>query len=442
MSQPIEITVGGAGPYDPAAGTSLCSIPLLKGLDFYVEKIGYGTFNGFYTAHADGGFQLSAGTFSVNEKFFVHLTGLSYGTNAGSYSNGFDFTRVINALFGRVGWSQVPATPVLNSTNLVSKGGRKFNDGSFHSVVTLSNIKATMEQSGATDGEFNTYIEGVQRAAIMRCLNGVFREPELLEQVLLYNRLGQNDQPVPNEGLFVGYEIDLAKSMDIGVQIDAAVLLFDTDIDLNLYLFKDGKKTPLFVQEVSIMANEATVVRFTDLVLNYIGSATAGHKFYFGYFQDDLGSAKAIKEQVDCWNDTLCFSARPMITEKIAAEYDINRDERSYTMEAFGMNLEMSSFRDHTQQVVKKASLFDEVLGLIVAYMTIEQMTYAVRSNTNERQLKSQLEGIGIQLDLNGAAPISEGPRVTGLKQRIEKELERCRKQFFPKPKAQTISLC
>lgn len=441
MSLPIPIIVG-AGGSNPAAGTSIWNFPLIKGQEFYVEKIGYGTYDpDLYSSLSTGGFQLIGNTFQANERFYVHATGLSYGTASGSYTNGFDFNRVIQALFGRVGWKQPDKTgsPVINSTNLLAKSYRYFQD--FHSLVTVDNIKATMEESAANDLNLNKHLESFQRAAIMRCLNSVFREPEYIEQALLFNRLGQNDQAISNSGLFVGYEINVAPAMNIGVQIDSATLLFNEDVTFNLYLFKDGKKSPLSVIEVSAVANEATVINFSDLTLNYIGSATKGSRFYFGYFQDDLGAVKAIQEQVCKFNPTCCFRALPVETKKNTGEYDFDRDQRSYPMQPHGLNLEMSSFRDHTQQIVKKANLFDEVIGLTVAYMTLEQIIYSARSNAGERVLKDQLQQIGINLDLNGVAPISDSPKIKGLTTRIEEELKRMRISFFPKPKTRTINL-
>ncbi len=443
MGKPIEIEVG-AGGYNPTAGTSVWNYPTIAGQEFYVEKVGYGTLDSdLYTALTTGGFQLASETFQPSEKFRVHLTGLSYGTASGSYTNGFDFTRVISAMFGRVGWKQPLKTgsPVINSTNLMSKGGRYFNDGSFHAIVTVDNVKATMEEASATDNNLNAHLEAVQRAAIMRCLNSVFREPEYHQQVLVFDRYDSNDQPVNNTDQFVGYEINLAPAMNKGIQIDSATLLFDQDVTFNLYLFKDGKKSPLAVIEVSAVAYETTVVNFSDLVLKYIGSATKGSCYYFGYFQSDLGSVKAIREE-GCLNyKTVCFNARPMITRQNTGEYDFDRLTRSYTNEPYGINLEMSVFEDHTQMIVKKAGLFDEAIGLTASYMIIEQIIYTCRSNANERVLKDELAKVGIQMDLNGAAPVSDSPKIKGLNIRIEEELKRLRNSFYPRAKSLTVNI-
>lgn len=443
MAKPIEIIIGGAGPYDPAVGTSVVNIPLLAGQEFYIEKTGFGTFPyNLYSSLSSGGWQLNSGTFGDGERFYVHQTSISFApTAASSYTNGFDLSRVMAAMFGRVGWSQSPITglPVVNGTNLQSKGGRFFQD--FHSLVTVANVKATMEEPAASDANLNQYLTSLQRACIMRCLNAVFRVPEYLQQILLFDRQGQNDTPITNTGQFVGYEINLAPVNNLAIQIDSATLLFDQDVTFNLYLFKDGKKSPVTVMEVSAVANEATVVNFSDLVLNYIGASTKGGRFYFGYFQDDLGNVKAIREQVYRIEKTLCFDADPVAMKRNTGEYDFDRNQRSYTVQPYGINLECSVFRDHTDQVIKKAHLFDEVIGLTNAYMVLEQIIYTVRSNKDERILKDQVDKIGLQLDLTGVAPISDSPRIKGLSQRIDAELNRMRQSFFPRQKPVNVNL-
>lgn len=440
MAEPIPILVGGPGPSDPAAGTSVVIMTSIAGQLFYLEKIGYGTFDRtLWSPRTGGGFTLTSGSFVAGEKFYIHLTGFSVtDLPQGAYTNGFDYQRVMAAMFGRIGWQQpwMAGSPVISNNNLQARGNRYFQD--FHALVTVDNVKAVMEGPSATDLNLNGYLESIQRSAIMRCLNGVFREPELLEQVLLFDRIGQNDTPVDNTGLFIGYEINTAAAMDIGVQIESATLLFDQDVTFNLYLFKDGKKSAISVIEVSAEAYEATVVSFSDLVLNYIGAATKGTRFYLGYFQDDLGSARAVREEA-CGKSTKCFRAQPVSMKRIAGQYDFDRNQRSYLAQPYGINLEMSSFRDHTQQVVRKANLFDEVIGLTVTYTVIERILYTIRSNGNERSLRDQMDRVGMSIELTGVAPISEAPaKIKGIKERIDAEYARLRKTFFPR-KASTI---
>jgi hypothetical protein len=356
------------------------------------------------------------------------------------YSNGFDLIKVQAALVGRVGWQQptLAGSPVLSTDNLLSRSGRYFNDGSFHAIVSPGNIKISQENPLITDSELNTLLLNRQRACIQRALSGVFNTPEFVEQALVYERSSVNDVAIAGSGKFVGFEINIAKKPDVTIQLMNATLLFDQDVTFNLYLFKDGKKSPVWQQEVSAMAYESSVVTLTDLYLNYAGN-TKGARFYFGYFQDDLNSAQAIQEQV-CFNETIMLRAESFMCD-VAGDEQIDTIGRSYSYSPYGMNLEVTSFRDFTSQIVQKSALFDELIGLTMAYMTIEQMIYAARSNKDERILKDNLSQVGIQLDLNGVAPISDSPQVSGLKQRIDRELKRVKEQFYPRKKSTVINV-
>jgi hypothetical protein len=109
MIKPFQITVGGAGLYDPAADATSISIPFLAGFDFYIESIGVGSWKqSNWSRRNDGGFNLLNGfTFSINDVFTVHITGgFALSTSEGSYTNGYNLQKVMAALFARIGWKQ------------------------------------------------------------------------------------------------------------------------------------------------------------------------------------------------------------------------------------------------------------------------------------------------------------------------------------------------
>lgn len=351
----------------------------------------------------------------------------------GAYSNGFDIDAVYTALCNRVGFRQPIGTgaPTLTSAVTTTASNRYFQD--FHALVTVQNIKETMEQPNASDADLITYLTNLRKSAIMRALNAVFADYTLIEQTKLYKRRGINDTLITNTGLFCGYQIDVADSVDAGVMIDALHVYLDSVATFNIYLFKDGKVTPEWTKSVTTVANEITEVVLTDKV---IGRG----KWYLGYFQNDLGSSKAYLEQVEHWNKTLYFSAQAVYYSSTGAT-TFDREHRSYPYMPYGLNVEMSSFRDMTSSIKRKAHLFDELIGQVMAYSVLEQIVYAVRINQNANMLKDGLDKIGIQLDLNGSAPISDSPKVQGLKQRIEKQSAEVREYFYPEPKAQSVNL-
>lgn len=360
-----------------------------------------------------------------------------------AYSNGYNVTQVLAAMTGRLAWRNPIESPynIVDSANSTSKSGRYF-DG-FHALVNAKNVKDTAPYAVLTAEQFNTHLGNMQNDAIMRALNGVFNEHECLEQSLLFEREGRSDFAITNEGKFVGYEIEIPDNGNISVQIDSTTLLFDSNATFNIYLFKDGKKTAVKTQSVTVVANEATVVDLTDWIINFIDNGSTklkGCKYFLGYFQDDLGSAKAINETAD-WEETKCFEAEPFQAAKISGQTDFDRVGWSNTNLTYGINLEVSAFKDLTNVIVKKASLLDELVGLQMAYMVLEQIQFCVRSNGNERMLKDQVLQFAINLELTGVAPISDSPQILGLGSRIKKEAERVRSSLMKKPKALTVNL-
>lgn len=440
--KPIEITVGGSGLYDPAIGETDYINTNLKGVEFFVEKQGLGTVSYTdYTILSDGGFRLNT-PFESGNVFYVHLTGIITTASTNGYTNGFCFNKVVPALISRIGWLQPTQedAPSLSIQNKTSQSSRYFDD--FHALVNAYNVFNIMSDENANEEQFNQFIYHLQRAVILRCLNGIFDEKELLENVLVWDRIDFNsqDKPISNSGAFVGREILIAKAADISIQIDSCILLFNQDVTFTLYLFKDGKKSPIWSKEVSAIGNEPTIINLSDLVLNYLGTETKCTRFFFGYFQDDLNNAQAIDEQHN-YNKSLCFSARSCLL-KNEGNNNIVRNNIQYPYSTFGLNLQVSSFRDYTSKIVAKSALFDEALGLAMTYSVLEMIVYSTRSNVNERVLKEGITKASILQELNGSAPVSEGPpAITGLNTRLKRELERVECGFVNEPKPMVVNL-
>jgi hypothetical protein len=353
------------------------------------------------------------------------------------YSNGYNISKVLTALSGRLGWRQptLPDFLTLNSANTTSNSSRYFQD--FHAIVTPQNILDTQEDSAISEDNFNTLLTNLQKAVILKCLNGVFNKRELLERKLMFERYGRQDYPNLNEGKFVGIRIVPARDFGITCQIDNISLYFDTDVTFNLYLFHDAQKTAVWSQSVSAIANKQTIITIPDpkCFLNY-SENNKGGVFYLGYFQDDLGNAKAINEIVERFNNFFNFGLTPCELPRIPNQVDIDRNNIAYTIKTHGLNLQMMAFRDNTQLIVNNAYLFDELIGLQMAASVIELIQNSSRTNKNERitkELSSKL-----YTDLNLAMATDEFPYSTGLKSQIQRELQRVKKEMFPCAKIET----
>lgn len=344
------------------------------------------------------------------------------------YTNGFDIDLVLPALQQRLGWMQptLAGSPTLTSANTTSKSGRYFGDD-FHALCTIQNIKANQEDPEISDANFNTYLTKKQNGMIMRALTETFREVELIEQHLMYTRFGMNDLVLPNVHQWVGWVINVANDQSMSTQITFGTFYFDQDVTFNMYLFQDGIREPLKTIEVSVVAWQHTKVEFDQLVLNF----ETGQRYYFAYDQNELGDARAIREQVQTIAATKCFEAYNFQAYRTDDGTYFNHNNKQYPALPAGVNLEIISFKDHTQKIIRMAPLFDEVQGLQMAAFAMELVNNASRSNATQR-LNDQ-SSQQVFMELNQSYPTKEVPVTPGLKSRIIAEFKRLRETFYPK---------
>jgi hypothetical protein len=438
---PIEITVDGGGS-NPASNQSVYSNSALAGLEYFVSQAGFGVLpTSAYQINPAGGFQLLNDVkFQHDETYFAHLTGLAYVSSNTDYTNGYHFEKVMAALVGRLAWRQSTAVEyaILNSQNQLSASGRYFND--FHPLVTIQNLKSTIENNSISNADFNQTLIDMQKSAIMTCLAGVFNKPELLEQTQLFERGWNNDQLVTNGGNFVGIRFRIAPT-NIAARINSISVFFNAAKTFNLFLYHDTKASAIWQQSVTTVANDMTIViPSAPLFLNTLINTYRGGYFYLGYYQDEIVDAKAYDEQYCTRVVGKHFGFDFFTSKKSGADFD--RKNVPLTTITYGLNAEFTIFRDHTNSIIRNAYLFDDVIGNQMAYQCLKAMVYTVRSNANERILKDQFTQYGLQQELEGTVAISNAPQTKGLKDKIAQALKSIQQSFFPDPKPQVVSLC
>jgi hypothetical protein len=347
-----------------------------------------------------------------------------------AYTNGFDSEKVLTALMGRVGWRDQQGAPAMDGLNSTRLSGRAFQD--FHAAVDLSRLKEAQGDSAIADDAFNNYLQDLQKSVIVKCLNGVFREPELKDDTKLFDRLMYYDQEINNSGQFVGVRFRVPQK-HIAIRVTEITLLFNQDVQFNLYLYSDVKKDPLWQQTVNAIAHDqVTIIPDTEIMMN------KGGFYYLGYFQDDLGSAKAIWEQPSM-QKTYCFGYDFVQSKADPVARTFEKRMIGYNNQTYGLNLRVSSFTDKTDSIVNNAHLFDEVIGLQMAVNVIEQYQYSTRGNSTQRIAAEQSKEL--YTDLNMDKPSEEYPFTTGLKGKVNRELKRIAETFYPKPKSSIVNV-
>lgn len=439
MAKPIEIVVGRGQQYDPVAGDSVYTNPNLAGQDLAVSLTGTGPYPyESYTVLSTGGFTLLGGAKFVNGQSWFYdpqpyVPGISPVTGL---TNGFNVAKVMQALQGRIGWSQptLAGMPVISGQNQASSSSRFFED--FHESCTIQKLYQAQEDKAISDADFNSLLQRMDRSVIMRCINAVFNRPQLIDHGLVYERQSNvRNLPVPNQGNFCGYRIKVANG-DYAVMLNSVALFFSEVVTFNLYLFNDLTKAPVMSQEVTTQAGTQTVASL-NWILKYVDNNKGG-LFYVGYFQDDLGAVTAIDEQLNMWNDAKVYGAWPFQSPRVAGQLDFNRINPSVVFRTYGMNMELSSYRDYTEVILQNAHLFDEARGLCMAVRVIEKVKNSLRTNKEARQSN---EVIKLEYDLELAFPTKEAPFMAGLKAQLVREFERVNLSFFPKRKPTNVSI-
>lgn len=348
-----------------------------------------------------------------------------------SISNGFNTTQVLEKLTGRLGWRQpITVPPTVNAANLKATSGRHFED--FHPMVTLQNIQDTIEHGEAmTDGQFNTFLTNMQESAILRTINGVFNKPQLIESTLIFDRKLRNDIPTNNFGKFCGYRLMVGQG-EFALQVSRAAFIFNADVSFTFYLYQDMILEPLYNIQVNATAYNETYVELPDWIINYISNKSMGGVFYIGYYQDEIAAqnAVALDEFVTQWNRSFAFGYTAMEAVADFSTKTFKRIAVPYTLRTYGMNLEIQTYYDFTNKIVKNASLFDEAIGLTMAIEVLGYITYSARSNKTQR-ITQEMGSIIYNEIMNSGDALQLNPYVAGLKQQLIQEIGRLNRNFF-----------
>lgn len=340
-------------------------------------------------------------------------------------NNGFDSALVVAALKKRLGWEQFKYqnSNVVNSENILSESGRYFDR--IHPLVTAKNVWDVHHDPTGSVSDFNALLVRMETEAIISALNAVLSEPSLIETGVLWDLFNEElqDEKIPAGENFCGWMIKVGKG-DFAVKINSISLLFDQAATFKLYLYNNFRKEKLTEIEVTTVAGDQVLkVPAAEVVLRNLSGSNTGGTFFLGYFQDQTSGAKAIDPNIRkyCYN---IFSAVPF-EAAIVESSGFNRQSISSGTRTYGMNLNISAMKDYTNTILYNAQLFDELIGLSMAQMVIEQIINGIRSNDVERILKENGNLQKLYEELNMADPSDSVPRFPGVKRRLQAEIKK-----------------
>ena len=358
------------------------------------------------------------------------------------YTNGFRVDDVVPTLLSRRKFRQPTRTdfPFALSYDNVWASGDNYSPvfESVHTVVSPYNIWVTQEDDDISEADFNAFLIAKRTDVILKVLAGVLDVTEDLERKLMFERFGRNDYLNYGTTAFCGVRIKPAKKFDVTCVIENVALKFDKDVTFNLYLFHDTMPTvSLATYPVTALANQQTIVPIGKM-LSYAGEVNKAGSYYFGYFQSELGDAHAINEIITSINQCCNFGLNPVELPTVNGNTGINVNNVAFTIKTHGFNMQIFAFRDHTQKIINSPWLFDNLIGLQMAADVIEMMQNNTRTNKDQRI--SQEMSQKLYNDLNTSKATEVHPFSVGLKERIEKESHRVKKEIYKKVKVASIT--
>lgn len=357
---------------------------------------------------------------------------VTFGVTQRSLSNGFDLHKVYTVLNQRLRWSFLGQQ---------SQSGRYYED--FHTLCNPTIIRRLMnsDTGKVTDAQLEAYLSDIARTSIMEVVNAIYNKPAVIDPAMLCFYRGDwvlYPQPVANQGQFVGLKMLVAKG-DYAIKFNSVELFFDKDCTFNMYLYNDMTLPPIYTVEVSALANQQTYVDLsTDAILNWITpTINKGGNVYFGYYQDDIEEQGARSMYYSIANQLFrpcriwSFSS-PMQT--VDGQRNFQRNLIGSNNLTYGLNLEVTTYIDATNNIVQNAHLFDEAIGLQVAAKVIESMIFSVRTNQVERNVQNIPELATLYNELNLARPSEDLPFSVGLRKQVERAIYQAKKAFQDNP--------
>ena len=339
-------------------------------------------------------------------------------------------------MLGVNGWKQslLSGAPVIDAGNIATTSGAYYNSD-FSSLVTVDNIVNVYETTELDDSQVNTLLNEIVEGSATKMLNAVFNDDDFIQNNILFPYENDFTKTLTNDTSFVGYEINTVKRKEILNIINRITLTFNGIDTVKILLFNSGKKTLVDSVDITTAADEETNQELTDWLLPYVNSVNGGN-WYIGYLRSGITAEAYNREyelanQMNCFN---CISMKPIIVSGHDTEtlFDVNDIE--YTSEYYGMNFDISTFKNYDSIITQNKNKFSKALGLQVAATVLDMIANNNRSNRIERTTKDNAV-----IQLNGF--VSENVKQVGILAKLAKEIKSLKDIFVNSPIIQVNTL-
>jgi len=335
---------------------------------------------------------------------------------------------ILNSIaVGVVGWEQptVTGSPVITAANIASSSGLYYQHGS--ALCTVQNIKAAIEDEAISDANLNVILGNFSKASLNRIAGQIFNEEDHINTGLLYKHENKWTEWLTPDTSFVGFEIDLAKRNDLSLILNSLILEFDAAVSVKLLLFNSQVNALVKNETILTVANTAT----SKGVQWCLNDLQYGGKWYIGYLRSASDVHRAVKRNFDLATLPTFFTEvgiRPVRVDGWATETMFDPSKIRYESDTWGLNFDISLYKDFTQIVKSNLNRFAEALQLQVCAQVIDLLSNTTRSNRSERLSKAYS-----LMELNGNRYNPAFPEHVGVISKLNKEVRRLRETYNPK---------
>jgi len=337
--------------------------------------------------------------------------------------------KIHTALSGFMGWRQSVNSDfaIVDASNQLSSSGEYFQD--FSPLVTIENIKNNQQYASISDADFNTLLNNLYKSAYVKVFKDVFSKNDFVENKVLFPYENVLTDTITNSTSFVGYEFQPANRKEFLTTINTLFTTFDGVDSVKVLVFHSSKQDPILNTTVTTVANEDVA---SSVDWDFSATEYAGGKYYIGYLRSGL-TAKAINREWDSSNvaNSFCtFSMRPILVDGWDSETLFDVDDVDYEDETYGLNFDITTWKDYTNIIIQNKNRFTKAIGLQVAVDVLDLMLKSTRSNRNERQMNAN-----ILLERDGILDASkDSTRVDAVIPRLKRELKMLKENFVEQP--------
>lgn len=336
-------------------------------------------------------------------------------------------SKIRNIAVDLVGWRQTsnPEALQLDTDSLKTDSGLVYDDVS--ALVNAFNVQLVQDNPDITATEFNTLLDEMVKGAFVEVLRKIFSQDDFIDSDLLYKHENTWDESIDNDTDFVGYEINIPKNSNVSVIINNILLEFIEQQTVKILVFNSAAKSP--VKTLEVTAEEKTVTE-GSLKQTMNSYEYWGGRWFIGYLRSGL-TKKAAKRNFELadlpyfFGDLVDIKAMRIDGWDTEEMFDMNDIE--YTSEAYGLNMELSLYRDFTELVLTNRNRFASALQYQVAVNVVDLISNSIRSNKQERLSKSNA-----LLELAGNKNNYRVPELVGLHDRLIAEIKNLRETYYP----------